>query len=112
VETETWREKSGKDKKQQTAVVGAGKRAEAERRQDSRLYEKMEHDLDAEAELVEDYGQRIKKAREKAGLKQAAFAQKINEKQSLLRKIEREEVLPSEAVRRKIERSLNISLSE
>ncbi|MCW7071488.1 TIGR00270 family protein [ANME-1 cluster archaeon ex4572_4] len=112
VETETWREKSGKDKKQQTAVVGAGKRAEAERRQDSRLYEKMEHDLDAEAELAEDYGQRIKKAREKAGLKQAAFAQKINEKQSLLRKIEREEVLPSEAVRRKIERSLNISLSE
>lgn len=75
-----------------------------------RLYEQMDHEIEEELEIEEDYGRKIKEAREKAGLKQAELAQRINEKQSLLRKIEHEEIIPSDEVRRKIGRLLKISL--
>lgn len=70
-----------------------------------RLYEEM--DLDIEEELDEDYGMNVRVTREKAGLKQEDLAKRINEKQSLLRKIEHGEIIPDEEVRRKIERVLN-----
>jgi putative transcription factor len=60
--------------------------------------------------VEEDYGRKIKEAREKAGLKQAELAQRINEKHSLLRKIENEELMPGEEIRKKIERVLKITL--
>ena len=72
----------------------------------SRLYEQMDHDLEVEVE--EDYGRKLKEAREKAGLKQTELANRINEKQSLLRKIENEEIVPSDEVMRKIKRVLNL----
>lgn len=72
----------------------------------SRLYEQMDHDLEVEVE--EDYGRKLKEAREKAGLKQAELAKQINEKQSLLRKIENDEITPSDDIKRKIERVLNL----
>lgn len=75
-----------------------------------RLYEQMDYEIEEGMEIVENYGRLIKEAREKAGLKQAELAQKINEKHSLLRKIEHEEILPTDDVRRKIERILKISL--
>jgi putative transcription factor len=75
-----------------------------------KLYERMDREIEDGMEIGEDYGRRIKEAREKAGLKQAELAQRINEKQSLLRKIEHEEILPSDGVRAKIERVLNITL--
>ncbi|RCV65505.1 putative transcription factor [Methanophagales archaeon] len=84
--------------------VRAGPVAQA--KANSRLYEQMDHDLEVEVE--EDYGRTLKEAREKAGLKQAELAKRINEKQSLLRKIENEEVIPSDEVMRKIERVLNL----
>jgi len=59
-------------------------------------------------EVEEDYGRKLKEAREKAGLKQAELANRINEKQSLLRKIENEEIVPSDDVMRKIKRVLNL----
>jgi len=75
-----------------------------------RLYEQMDHEIEEGLEIADDYGRKIKEAREKAGLKQAELAQRINEKQSLLRKIEHEEIIPSDEVRRKIERLLKIAL--
>lgn len=57
-----------------------------------------------------DYGQKIRKAREKAGLTQEKLAQKINEKMSLIGKIERYEMVPDDTVRKKLERLLNITL--
>ncbi|HID19581.1 MAG TPA: TIGR00270 family protein [Methanophagales archaeon] len=71
----------------------------------SKLYEQMDHDIEVEVE--EDYGRKLKEAREKVGIKQAELAKRINEKQSLLRKIENEEIVPSEEVMRKIARVLN-----
>ncbi|GAI89430.1 unnamed protein product [marine sediment metagenome] len=72
----------------------------------SRLYEQMDRDIEAGIEIEENYGRKLKEAREKAGLKQAELAKRINEKQSLLRKIENEEIIPGEGLRRKIERVL------
>lgn len=75
-----------------------------------KLYEQMDHEIEEGLEIADDYGRAIKEARERAGLKQAELAQRINEKQSLLRKIENEEILPTDEVREKIERILKISL--
>ena len=84
--------------------VRAGPMAHA--KANSRLYEQMDHDLEVEVE--EDYGRKLKEAREKAGLKQTELANRINEKQSLVRKIENEEIVPSDEVMRKITRVLNL----
>lgn len=63
-------------------------------------------------EVVTDYDERIRGAREKAGLSQAELADQLNEKTSLIRKLERGESLPSDTVRRKLERALDIDLIE
>ncbi|NHJ84203.1 MAG: TIGR00270 family protein [Asgard group archaeon] len=62
--------------------------------------------------LVEDYGEVIKNARMARGLSLEDFAQMINEKASMLRKIEKSEFTPPESVVVKIERRLEISLKE
>ncbi|MFB6111956.1 MAG: multiprotein bridging factor aMBF1 [Halobacteriaceae archaeon] len=62
-------------------------------------------------ELASDYGDRIRSAREAAELSQAELGAEINEKASLIRKLERSDVLPSDEVQRKLERRLDISLS-
>ena len=63
-------------------------------------------------ELLSDYGQTIRRAREARGISQEDLALKIKEKASLLKKIEREDLRPEDAVRRKLERELGISLIE
>lgn len=75
-----------------------------------RLYEQMDHELEAGLGIAEDYGRQIKEARERAGLKQEDLAKQINEKHSILRKIENEEIIPTDEVRAKLERVLKISL--
>ncbi|MDI6886881.1 MAG: multiprotein-bridging factor 1 family protein [archaeon] len=80
-----------------------GRGAEPHKR---RLYEQMDLVIEEEMGMGEEYGRKIKEAREKAGLKQAELAKRINEKQSLVRKIENEEIIPSKEVWGKIERVL------
>jgi putative transcription factor len=63
-------------------------------------------------ELAQDYHQRIRSARESRGLSQEELAKELNEKASLIRKLERGDVLPSDGVQRKLERELGITLSE
>ena len=63
--------------------------------------EELDMDMD-----MEDYGRKVKEAREKAGLKQEELARIINEKHSLLRKIENDAITPTEEVRMKIQRVL------
>ena len=62
--------------------------------------------------LIDDYGEAIKNARKKKGWSLEDFAQMINEKASLLQKIEKSEFNPPENLIVKIERKLNISLRE
>lgn len=63
-------------------------------------------------EIAGDYDQRIRTAREDEGLSQEELANELNEKASLIRKLERGEMLPSDDVKSKLERRLGLSLSE
>ncbi|WP_332899094.1 multiprotein bridging factor aMBF1 [Haladaptatus sp. CMSO5] len=63
-------------------------------------------------EVATDYDDRIREAREEKGLSQEELAKSLNEKASLIRKLERGDILPNDSVQKKLERALNISLSE
>ena len=63
-------------------------------------------------EIASDYDDRIRRARESAGLSQAELADQLNEKASFIRKLERGESLPNDTIRRKLERALEIDLAE
>jgi TIGR00270 family protein len=65
-----------------------------------------------ENEIVEDYDAVIKKGREAKGLSQEDLALKIKEKATLIKKIERKEIHPEESVIQKLEKELNIKLTE
>ncbi|MFA1611162.1 multiprotein bridging factor aMBF1 [Halobellus rubicundus] len=75
----------------------------------SRRRRDMFDDMD---EIATDYDQRIREARESRGLSQEDLAKSLNEKASLIRKLERGDILPSDEVQRKLERELEISLVE
>lgn len=62
-------------------------------------------------DIVQDYGDRIRQARESRGMSQADLANELNEKASLIRKLERGETLPSDDVQRELEGFLDIDLT-
>jgi len=62
-------------------------------------------------ELAQDYDDLIRSARESAGLSQTDLAKQLNEKASLIRKLEHGNTLPSDDLQRKLERELDIELS-
>ncbi len=74
----------------------------------SRRRSDMFDDVD---ELATDYDDRIRRGREKKGLSQSELADQLNEKASLIRKLERGETLPSDAVQSKLEGHLEVSLT-
>ena len=62
-------------------------------------------------ELAQDFDQQIRSARERADLSQAELARELNEKASLIRKLEHGETLPTDELQRKLEGYLDIDLS-
>ena len=62
--------------------------------------------------IADDYPERIREARESRGQSQEELAQQLNEKASLIRKLERGDMQPSDAIQSKLERHLDISLTE
>lgn len=71
---------------------------------------KAEDILEENLELVEDFAQRIRQARERLGLTQEDLGKKINEKASLLKKIESGKLKPDNKLAAKIEHALRIKL--
>jgi putative transcription factor len=67
-------------------------------------------EIEESVEIVSDYVVRIRKARNARGLNQDQFAQKLNEKPSLLRRIEAGKVEPTIKLAKKIEEVYNIKL--
>jgi len=61
-------------------------------------------------DIVEDYGERIRKARMEKGLSQKDLAMQMKEKELLVKKIEKGELIPEEDVRKKLEKVLEIKL--
>src|SRR3989344_4021180 len=69
----------------------------------------LPEELEANEVMTENFAAIIKQAREKLGLKQAELAEKLNEKASIIHKIETG-VEPSIALARKLERFLHVKL--
>ena len=63
-------------------------------------------------EIASDYDDRIRDGRESLGLTQEELANQLNEKASLIRKLERGDILPSDDVQDKLEKKLEITLTE
>lgn len=61
-------------------------------------------------ELIGDYPKRVRHAREKLGLSHEDLGKKINEKVSLLKKIETGKMKPTQRLAEKLERTLKIKL--
>jgi uncharacterized protein (TIGR00270 family) len=67
-------------------------------------------EVNEDLEIVEDYDKRIRKVRQKLNLNQDQFANKLNEKPSLLRRIESRKAKPTIKLAQKIERVYEIIL--
>lgn len=65
-----------------------------------------------EKELVEDYAKIVREARNARGLTQEELARKLNERQSILSKVEAGTQRPNDDLARKLERELNVILYE
>jgi len=70
------------------------------------LFDKMVYDL------AEDYGDQIRNAREAMELTQEELAKRINEKRSIIAKLESGDIRPDEKTTRKLEKILGIDLKE
>ncbi|RLE52974.1 MAG: TIGR00270 family protein [Candidatus Methanomethylicota archaeon] len=66
--------------------------------------------LTQDVDLVEDFGKLIKNAREAVGFTREAFAKALGEKESVIRRIELEEMRPPVELAKKIEKMLKIKL--
>lgn len=66
--------------------------------------------VEASLELVEDFDVKVRQAREKMGLTHEDLGRKINEKVSVLRKIETRKIKPDDKIAAKLERALKIKL--
>jgi len=62
--------------------------------------------------IIDNYSEKVKKARESIGLKQEELAKKLNEKESIIHKIETGHYEPNLILAKKIEKFLKISLIE
>ena len=65
-----------------------------------------------EEDLAEDYASRIRAAREARGWKQADLGMKINERVTVIAKLESGTMIPNDALIRRLERALEIKLKE
>ncbi|NLZ30747.1 MAG: TIGR00270 family protein [Methanomicrobiales archaeon] len=63
-----------------------------------------------EGEIVEDYADRIRVAREERGWSTLDLAQEVKEREVLIKKIEKGDLIPEDDLRRKLERTLEIRL--
>ena len=83
-----------------------------EKENKKKIEKQVEEELERIDTIVPDYPKKVKDARESLGLKQEALAQKINEKESVIHKIETGHYEPNLALAKKIEKFLNITLIE
>jgi len=77
-----------------------------------RMKSKDVYEAETVNELADDYPERIRHAREQHGWKQEEMAQKMSEKLSLVQKVERGDIKPDDALVKKLEKTLGISLME
>ncbi len=71
---------------------------------------KPQSPLEPALELVEDFGARIRQAREVQGLSHEELGRKINEKVSVLKKLEGNKMTPAHKLAEKLQYALKIKL--
>lgn len=69
-------------------------------------------DIVESVEFVENYGTLIRKTRQRKGLNIEDFANKLREKESVIKKLEKEQSNPTMGLIRKVERELGIKILE
>jgi len=95
-------------KESPTKVVIESRLQQRERRMHTRdIYQEEES-----WELVEDYSKRIREGREARGWKLEELAAKINERATLISKLEASSIKPTDELVSKLEKSLDIILME
>ncbi len=65
---------------------------------------------ESETELIPDYGKMIAKIRENKGLTREEFAKRLSERESIVRRLEEERMIPNEELVKKIENFLGVKL--
>lgn len=63
-------------------------------------------------ELIEDYGKEIRKARQKLGLSEKDLAKKMQEKESVVKNLEKQELTPDNRLISKIKKYLSLDIVE
>lgn len=81
-------------------------------RREKRMQTKDVYAATQSVELVDDYGRVIREARAAKGMDVEQFASSINEKKGIIAKVEANDLVPDEKLMRKIEKALNIKLTE
>lgn len=81
-------------------------------KREQKLKEKDIFEGKEEETLVEDYSQKIRNARNRMNLTIDDLGKKINEKRTIIAKIESGEMIPTDELVKKLERALNIKLME
>ncbi len=87
-------------------ATGASQASPTPRRHARDVFDYMEGDI------VEDYAERIRKARMSKRWDQKALALEIKEREILIKKIEKGDLIPEDEVRKKLEKALGIRLIE
>jgi putative transcription factor len=84
------------------------------RRRSAQPSQRRRSDIDSaeSLELVKGYGMMIKKSRQRKGLSVEDFARKIREKESVVKKLEKENMNPPMDLVRKIQNALGVSILE
>ena len=80
-----------------------------EKREQKTRYKDISSD---ERVLVSNYGEVVRKARERKGLDHGSLAMKISEKKSIITSVESGNMKPNEKLTKKLENFLNINLME
>lgn len=78
----------------------------------SKPTKRSEFDVLEKLTLVEDYGERIRQARQKASMSIEELARKLSEKESVVKKLEKQELVPTDELIKKIKNVLKIDLLE
>ncbi len=86
------------------------RRVYADRPERKRPQKHEENTEKKELVLVENYGKKIREAREKAGISREELAKKLHIREGYLHKIEEEELTPTDDVAKKLEKMLKIKL--
>ncbi|MGQ9679289.1 MAG: multiprotein bridging factor aMBF1 [Candidatus Bathyarchaeia archaeon] len=73
---------------------------------------KSEFEVVERFELVEDYGERIRMARQNASMSIEELAKKLAEKESVVKKLEKQELTPTDELIKKIKNVLKVDLLE